>query len=770
MSSSDPRIPGAPPDGDAFSRDGGVAGHAPSDTLDPVENDVPFVATPVSAPPAPPAPAPPRETFWQRAFRAVYDYFLGDDPTFWVAMVPLLALSALLYTRHLQTNFIFDEQEALLANPYVHGKNLGWLEAFHRDFWGLPPDRSVGSYRPIPDILWRLVWHISQTSWLHHWINVLLHAANGACVTVFVFLSTRRRGLAWLAGAIFVACAVLTEAVSGVVGIADVLGGLGAMLGLLSLWLPLWAMPFGVAASLLFGLFSKESALVCVPLLPYAAFVLAPLVAPQRPMRALRGALSLVATVGAFVAYVQLRKKLFPAPIEPTLLTPLADGASRLEHIRHGFLVWFHQPPLPKDPLNNPLIKADTAHRIAGALRVYWRGLTQLVCPYTLAGDYSSPQEPIPPRLVFPESVLGALAIAAPPLVSLGLVVRSALVRRRALDVVDDPYAPTPDAAPLLVAVGLMWIVVSYFPHSNIPVLLPTVRAERFWYFPAIGSAVMFAIFFSWLFTKTRHIADGAPAIGLFALFFTFQCGKAYEHSTHYRDDLTFWTATRAAVPNSAKAHLNYSVMWGARGRLDIRLEANRRALELAPEWPMAHVYLGDTLCRLHRPEEAWPNYAAGFEMAENDPNLISLGLQCLWDEQVATTKPPADEPEPPPSDEPGEPPTELGSASAPAASIRAGVSASASNGAPAASSGDPDDDPDSLRALEDAPSPPAAAPNAGWERAFTKHQAELDKLADEHPGSWLAYLVHDMDSNAVKNNGVDPKYRPRGYNEGPKD
>jgi protein O-mannosyl-transferase len=669
---------------------------------------------------------PPRPGPLVRLQGLVRDYFVGDDPTFWVAMVPLLALSALLYTRSLTTNFIFDEQEALLANPYVHGKGLGWLEAFRRDFWGLPPERSVGSYRPVPNLVWRAVWYLSQLPWLHHWVNVLLHAANGALMTLVVLHATRRRGLAWLAGAIFTACAVLTEAVSGVVGIADVLGGMGALLALLALWSPLWAMPFGVAAAVLLGLFSKESALVCVPLVPYAALLLAPLTHPRRPLRFARAAAALAASVIAFVAYVEFRRRAFPAPLDEALKHALPDGASFGRRAMRGFLVWFHQPSLPRDPLNNPLIHADFPHRVAGALRVYWRGLTQIIAPLSLSGDYSSPQEPIPAEVVFPESVLGGLAMVLPPIVSLGLWVRSLFGERSSA-------APAPEAnaadeafdggyrsaaraqrgsgrpsfrqrfaGSLLMALGLMWLVVSYFPHSNIPALLPTVRAERFWYFPAIGTSMALAVFFAWLYRRTLPLLDGAPAVGLVALFFTFQSGKAYEHSTHYRDDLTFWTAARAAVPNSAKAHLNYSVMWGARNRLDIRLEANRRALELAPEWPMAHVYLGDTLCRMKRPLEAWPHYAQGFKMAQNDPNLLSLGLQCLWDESV------------PASEQKGDP-------------------------LPA-------------------------------QRAFLRYESELRQMADERPGSWLAYLVHDTISNGEKNNGVDPKYRPRGYNEGPKD
>ena len=101
----------------------------------------------------------------------------------------------------------------------------------------------------------------------------------------------------------------------------------------------------------------------------------------------------------------------------------------------------------------------------------------------------------------------------------------------------------------------------------------------------------------------------------------------------------------------------------------------------------MAHIYLGDTLCRLHRPEEAWPHYRDGFRLASGDPNLVALSLQCLWDEL----------------------------------------------------------------ALED-------------------HREELDALADEFPGSWLAFLAKDTLDHGEEHNGVDPKYRPRSYNEGPKE
>lgn len=766
--------------------DGAAGGAAPSPAASPEVSELAAPAPALGAAPslegpastAPPSVVPPSTPwgFVQRTRQRLEEYFLAVDPGFWQAMVPFVVLAIVLFVRLPTTNYIFDEQEALLANPYVNAtQGLKFIDAIHRDFWGLPPDRSVGSYRPIPNFLWRTLWHVSKQPFFHHFYNLLFHAANGALLTVVAFWATRRRGLSWLVGAFFVTSAVLTEAVSGIVGIADVLGGLGAVFALVALRLPAWGMPFGVFAALVFGLFCKESALVCVPLVPLAALLLSPLLHPERPARAIRTLLALVGAVSAFVLYVELRRRWFPSPLPGDLSEPLPETATKMQRLGRDFLVWFHQAPLPKDPLNNPLAEADTHHRIAGALRVYWRGLTQVVFPKTLSGDYSFPQEPIPDKLVFPESVLGAAMMVLPLVAALALwplaLVREARARARATfrlargaPSADDaippptpahasvrlvgatltgitvgallvdhfvlrrrgiviawrslpawlalipicaaalgllaeggpgqrsyvaPKAPVPLGlvVPLFVALGGVWVVVSYFPHSNIPVVLPTVRAERFWYFPVVGSAFVLAALVAWAAEVVQRPASRWVLRGAVGAFFLFQCVQAYRHAMDYRDDLTFWEATKKAVPNSAKAHLNFSVMKGARNDLATRLTESQIAAELAPKWAMAHVYTGDTLCRMKYPDRAWPHYKKGFEIGPNELSLIALALQCLYDEG------------------------KLGD-----------------------------------------------------------YDTELRALAEAHPGSWIAYLAVDTLDNKDKNKGVDPKYRPRGYNEGPKD
>jgi tetratricopeptide (TPR) repeat protein len=610
------------------------------------------------------------------ALESVRSYVRDQDPTFWVALTPALLVVALLFVRSPASNYIFDEQEALLANPYVNGRGLRFIDAVRRDFWGLTADRSIGSYRPIPNLIWRSLWHVSEQPFLHHWVNVIGHAANAALTASLAFTLTRNRRVGWLAGACFATAAVLTEAVSGVVGIADVLGGLGVLLAVTALALPLWAMPFAVFLALCFGLFSKESAIVGVPLIAWAALVASPSL-KERPLRLARTLSALLASVAALVVYTQVRKHFFPVSASTELAGTLADGGGPIRRALHGFLHWFQQPALPNDPINNPLVQASTPERLAGGLRVFARGLGQVLLPWRLSGDYSFRQEPVPERLLFPGSVIGALALVILPLVGLFAWLAAALrdFKNRELS------SPATRAGLLpALALGAMWLPVAYFPHSNLVVLLPTVRAERFWYLPVFGAALLLALLFDRLLRF--------PRLGLRVVlaFFAVQVIQARAHALDYTDDLAFWDATRHNAPYSAKAHLNYSVMVGARGKLEQRLEANRRALELSPNWPMANVYYGDTLCRMKHPDSAWPHYKKGFELAPNDPNLIALGLQCLWDQNGVESR-----------------------------------------------------------------------------------KAELLELAGHHPGSWLSVLGTELVYNGKENGGVQAKYRPRSYNEGPK-
>ncbi len=588
------------------------------------------------------------------------------EPDFSIYFVVFMLAAAALFLRHpsgVGGGFVFDEQEAILANPYVRG-HQPWVDAFKRDFWGLLPDRSIGSYRPVPNFLWRALWRLQE--WRSKgsggaintpfvWFNIVFHATNAALLSTIVRGVVKRVGVAWLAGGVFCICAILVEAVSGIVGIADVLGGLSILLAIAALSLTPALIGPAVFAATLFGMLSKESAVVNVGLVPLAALIFGR--AMSRDGQRRWWVPAVVSFIGASLAlgvYFWIRHKYFHITYE---LDPdkLKGGlvAKLSEHAR----VFIGAPNLPVDPFNNPLAEptATWGQRVGGALRVYFRGLGQVLVPNRLSPDYSTPQEPLPKGLIFPESILGALVLVVPPFLGLWLVRQAhrQKVTEHYLEKGDD-YRETDrvrqrevaafDPERGLLGYALIAFPAAFFPLSNIPKALPTVRAERFWYTPAIATSIAVALLLLYLAKKRWTIA---AAIG--ALFLFVQGVQTRRHANDFRDDLHFWKSAAEAVPNSAKAHLNYSVMLGARApeiwkwttqqSQEARLTENIRATELAPHWDMAFIYVGDTLCQLNRMDEAWEWYKKGFRIGSNNSGLIALALQCMSDHQALLSK-----------------------------------------------------------------------------------------------------------------------------------
>src|ERR1700722_16792064 len=110
-------------------------------------------------------------------------------------------------------------------------------------------------------------------------------------------------------------------------------------------------MPVAVFGATLFGLFSKESALVCVPLVPFAALMTAKITHPQSPLGGARSAPALLAAAIAFVLYVEARRPLFPAPIQAELAVAANVDKPTLARAYAAALRWYAQPTLPRDPL-----------------------------------------------------------------------------------------------------------------------------------------------------------------------------------------------------------------------------------------------------------------------------------------------------------------------------------------------------------------------------------------------------------------------------------
>ncbi|XP_048404960.1 protein O-mannosyl-transferase TMTC3 isoform X2 [Stegostoma tigrinum] len=153
----------------------------------------------------------------------------------WKEVVLLTAVVAACYWNSTNCGFVFDDVSAILDNKDLHPstplKNL-----FHNDFWGTPmnEERSHKSYRPLTVFTFRLNYLFSElNSAFYHLSNLVLHAV--VCVIYLkvchLFLD-RKSSL--IASLLFAVHPIHTEAVTGVVGRAELLSSIFFLAAFLS--------------------------------------------------------------------------------------------------------------------------------------------------------------------------------------------------------------------------------------------------------------------------------------------------------------------------------------------------------------------------------------------------------------------------------------------------------------------------------------------------------------------------------------------------------
>lgn len=151
-----------------------------------------------------------------------------------IAELVCSAVALLLYVNTLDADFCYDDSRAIKTNQDLLPETP-WINIFYDDFWGtlLTHSGSHKSYRPLCTLSFRLNYALGALDpWGYHLVNVVLH-----CATTALFSSLSRLLLGsgcWslLAGLLFAAHPIHTEAVAGIVGRADVGAALFFLLAL----------------------------------------------------------------------------------------------------------------------------------------------------------------------------------------------------------------------------------------------------------------------------------------------------------------------------------------------------------------------------------------------------------------------------------------------------------------------------------------------------------------------------------------------------------
>ncbi|KAL4232631.1 Protein O-mannosyl-transferase tmtc2 [Mactra antiquata] len=159
--------------------------------------------------------------------------------TNWINVIYLLPVfvAFISYINGLTGDFVHDDVYAIKKNADVLGKS-DIVNVFYNDYWGLPVhmNESHKSYRPLTVLTFRLNhWLFGLNSCSFHVVNVCLHVMVTA---LLVYTCRHVIGLgekcSCIAGLLFAVHPIHAEAVTGIVGRADVLAALFYLLSFIA--------------------------------------------------------------------------------------------------------------------------------------------------------------------------------------------------------------------------------------------------------------------------------------------------------------------------------------------------------------------------------------------------------------------------------------------------------------------------------------------------------------------------------------------------------
>ncbi len=456
-----------------------------------------------------------------------------------VAGVALFVLTLLAYSNSFDAAFVYDNRTIILDNPRLREPAEVALPQIARtEYWW--PMAGEPLYRPLTMLTYWCNYRLlgnADRPFGYHVVNFLLHVGNALLVYALALTWWKQPG-AFVVGAVFALHPLATEAVTNIVGRADLLAALGVLGGLLAhirsqtatggrrvAW---WG---AVAAAFAVGLFSKENAIV------------------------------LPAVLLLHDAVFGTRRWSNYAALLPGLVLWLVA--------RHG--VFAHHPPMPltaADYLDNSLLKGDAVTARLTAVKIIGKYLGLLVWPATLSADYSYDQIPLAGWRDAGVWVAAGLMVGA-----FGVAVWA----RRRWPVVT-------------FCVGLFFVTLA--PVSNIFILCRSTMAERFLYLPSVALAGLAG----WL--AARWWDRWPRTVGAVAGLALLAAGvRTYLRNEDWREPLTFWLELVHTSPRSYRAHAGVAAAVIAddpeHRHIDAAVASIRRALEIAPDAVTAQITAG---------------------------------------------------------------------------------------------------------------------------------------------------------------------------------
>jgi len=423
----------------------------------------------------------------------------------WLEAGALVLLALAAYANSFHAELALDNRVVIGDDPRL--REVAWRNValiITQGYWW--PTLASDLYRPLTTLSYWFNYAVlgnGPATFGYHVVNFALHGANVLLLWRLAARLGAAADRAWLAAAIFAVHPLGVEAVTNIVGRADLLVTAGVLLAAAA-WLRAEAAtePRGDRAwRLLMG-----------------ATALAACGAKENGVMAVGGVgLLAVARHGWRAGTVRFATRALPWLLPAVVFT----GALRLA-------MYFGTPHVGQIFVNNPIADAGRFEGAMTAAKVAGKYLGLVVWPAGLSCDYSYPQIPLYGGGGWEDAkawlALGTVA---------GLALAGWGLRRRA------PLA----------AGGLAWAGLMFLPVSNLLVPIGSIMGERFMYLPMTGLAATLAV---GLLAAARRMPGARVAVWLGpALVLVALTGRTLARNHDWRDERALWESARRVSPRS---------------------------------------------------------------------------------------------------------------------------------------------------------------------------------------------------------------------------
>jgi hypothetical protein len=466
----------------------------------------------------------------------------------WRLAVPVL-LAILAFANAIPNGFVYDDRGliARFSNDSFPGGS----------YWNLRRSVTLLSYWTD----WRL-WGTWSPG--YRVSSIALHALATALVGIVARAITGRRSVAFVAAILFAVHPVHVEAVASFANRKDVLALIFALLTL-RLWLVPGRRAYVAAlACFVLGLLSKEVAVIGLVVMLILADLLLRRAAAGGERRApgARGA-------------APARGRLMPvARAAPIVAIGVAVSLWSTGPLREAFSTEHLRAVTESQTTSRAASLANSAAGMGDVFRL-------LFFPARLSADYD-----IRPGVSFTaEPAILGLALAGAW--ALGAV----LLARR---------AP-------VIAFGMAWTLVMYFPYSNALPLTHVVLAERYLYVASFGVCLGIAAAGVGCFDRFRRRIPRWGLLAILVLAAGAGAARSISRNHEWRDELALWSSADRSGFDTFRVHHNLGTILTEQERYDEAVAHFRRALRLPPSnaTPYARIGLVRALFLQDRVDEA---------------------------------------------------------------------------------------------------------------------------------------------------------------------